>query len=99
MRNTIKLAKCTDGEHAAGLALVVCCAYGGVSFDVLAALQPCPYGTSQIVQRCIALQVDVSVTGLLGIEGRTEEYRWIVVVAEVAGQHAGGAEPVGRVAY
>ena len=99
LRNTIKLAKCTDGEHAAGLALVVCRTYGGVSFDVLDAVQPCPYGTTQIVQCCIALQVDISVTGLLGIERRTEEYQWIVVAAEVAGQHTGGAEPVGSVAY
>jgi hypothetical protein len=40
LRNTIKLAKRTDGEHAAGLALVVCRADGGVSFDMLDAVQP-----------------------------------------------------------
>ena len=84
MHNTIKLAKCTDGEHAAGLALVVCSAYRGVTFDMLDTAQSCPNGTAQIVQRYIALQVDVSVTGLLVIERRTEEYQGIVVATEVA---------------
>src|SRR6185312_4475538 len=53
LRKTIQLAKCADGQHAAGLALVVRRADGGVSFDVLDAVQSCSNGTPQIMQRGI----------------------------------------------
>ena len=62
-------------------------------------LKPCPYGTAQIVKRCVALQVDVGIPGLLRIKRRAEEYRRSIVAAEVAGQHAGRTEPGSRVAY
>src|SRR5882762_7286042 len=64
---------------------------------MLDAAQSRPHSTAQIVQRCIALQVDVGVTGLPGIERRTEEYQWIIVAAEVPDQHAGRTKLGGRV--